>query len=73
MSQLVVCPSCKGSGLYTRHTSYTRNGKPFCFRCNGTGKVSRSQLQLSKHTKKQIVGPYCIYPPSESIETEIPF
>ncbi len=34
-----ICPSCKGDGLYKRHTSYRVNGKPICFRCNGSGKV----------------------------------
>ncbi len=35
------CSSCSGDGLYKRHTSYTVNGKPICFRCEGSGEVTR--------------------------------
>lgn len=49
---LVNCTSCGGDGLYKRHTSYTREGLPYCFRCNGTGKV------LVPVTQAFAVGPY---------------
>ena len=42
----MTCSYCHGSGLYKRHTSYTRDGKPFCFKCDGVGKILVSK-QLS--------------------------
>ena len=34
-----ICPSCSGDGLFKRHTSYTVDGKPICFRCWGSGRI----------------------------------
>lgn len=38
-----ACYRCDGTGLYAGPTNATRNGRPYCFYCNGTGgqKVGR--------------------------------
>lgn len=79
-TKLIKCPSCGGDGLYKRHTSYTRDGKPFCFRCDGTGQIiaKNTKPDCRRHHKWQVVGPYSTpkYIQSNQVDLtldEIPF
>lgn len=46
--QSTPCTSCGGDGLYKRHTSYTVNGKPICFRCKGSGWIKRKIARYNR-------------------------
>jgi hypothetical protein len=37
--EALACYRCDGSGQYSGPTNATRNGVPYCFYCNGTGKA----------------------------------
>lgn len=56
----VKCDHCGGTGIYQRHTSYTINGVPVCFRCGGSGilTVKITKRRLDRQAKWQIVGPF---------------
>ena len=63
----INCPDCKGDGLYKRPTSYTRDGIPFCFRCDGTGKL------IVTHRKAQkIAESLACYPFSKLVKVKTP-
>lgn len=44
----IKCPSCQGDGIYKRPTSITRDQIPYCFRCNGAGKLTVTHRQAQK-------------------------
>lgn len=38
-----ACWYCRGTGEYSAPTSAYRNGKPYCFKCDGTGMNARAR------------------------------
>jgi hypothetical protein len=71
----VKCTHCNGTGLYQRHTSYTIDGKPVCFKCGGSGviTVKVTKRRLDRQAKWQITGPFSKWPKDDNIDLVIPF
>lgn len=42
-----ACHRCYGTGVYSGPTSAYRQGKPYCFHCNGTGQSAAARKLVS--------------------------